>query len=508
MKKKILFVLSLCTLFSVAKAQDITISSSNEELELKFEWAKEKARSFITTGQTGPIDGHQDNPEGIKKAAYIPSYYAGYPTRTAFYSRDYCHQALGAHALGLEVENFTMMKAFASTATARRKWFPLWALNFDGSPYKMDYRNDNDFVREVPATFELVEKAYLLYCWTGDRKYLEDETLWNYYTKAVTDFVSLHDKKFPNGVAEGTGEGNIFKGVATFNEQRDVPLIEAGDGIACQYQAFLAFSKMAELRGQKSLAQEFQKKADDLKKYFNTNWGIKNTDSFNRGYSPEKKPVDGWGKENSWFMPMKEIVDVESARTHRYLDYIDERLDSKDDIPDNIEAISYIPEIFFKYHKNETGWKWLKYIMETLDRTHSTNATTGNNGNYPEVSYVLISNVVESLVGIRPDAGANKVQTISHLPNDIDFLKVRNVSIGDMKIAVSHTKVNTTRLEYNKGTETLKWEAGFPGQYDVLYLDGAELKAEQRKDNGQICSFVQIDLKPGEQKEVSIYSKK
>ena len=52
-----------------------------------------------------------------------------------------------------------MLRAFAASATAGRKWYPLWALNFDGSPFKLDYAGDHSFVREVPAVFELVEQC-------------------------------------------------------------------------------------------------------------------------------------------------------------------------------------------------------------------------------------------------------------------------------------------------------------------------------------------------------------
>lgn len=502
--KQILYIFSLLFTIHIVKAQEISITSSHKELEKTFEWAKEKAKSFVVTGKTGPLNVHQKNQKDVKEAAYIPSYWAGYPLRTAFYSRDFCHQAAGAHLLGLRLENFTMMKAFAASAEADKKWYPLWAINFDGSPYELDYRNDNDFVREVPATFELVEKAYKLYCWTGDRRYLEDEVLWQYYTKAVTDFISLHDSKLPNKVAEGTGEGNIFKGTATFNEQHDVPLIEAGDGIACQYQALLSYARMAELKGDKKATKEFTQKAADLKSYFNTDWGIQNTDTYNRGYSPEGKPVSGWGKENSWFMPMKYITDANSERTHKYLDFINERLESKDDIPENIEALSYIPETFFQYHRNEEGWKWMKHIMNNINTVHSQSNLTGNNGNYPEVSYVLIANTVENLAGIIPDAATNKIQTISHLPQEVEFLQVKNVSFKNKFISVNHKGIHTTSITYNQGTENLKWEAGFAGEYKNLYVDGKKKICKQRNDNGKVCSFLQLELKPGESKTVSV----
>jgi len=502
--KQIISILSFLLLTGVINAQEITISSSCKELEKTFEWAKEKALSFVVTGKTGPINVHQRNQKDVIEAAYIPSYWAGYPLRTAFYSRDYCHQAAGAHLLGLQLENFTMMKAFAASSDAAKKWYPLWAINFDGSPYELDYRNDDDFVREVPATFELVEKAYKLYCWTGDRRYFEDEVLWQYYTKVVTDFITLHDNQFPNSVAEGTGTGNIFKGTATFNEQHDVPLIEAGDGIACQYQALLSYSRMADLRGDKNTAKEFAEKAEKLKTYFNTDWGIKETATYNRGYSPERKPVSGWGKENSWFMPMKNITDAESERTRKYLNFIDERLESKDDIPENIEALSYIPEVFFKYHQNERGWKWMKHIMNNIDNVHSASSLTGNNGNYPEVSYVLIANTIENLAGFIPDATENKFQVISHLPKEIDFLEVKNISFENKLISISHKNIESTRITYEKGSDKVTCEIGFPGVHEYLYIDGKKHQSTQRSDNGTICSFLQLELKEGNSISISV----
>jgi hypothetical protein len=98
-----------------------------------------------------------------------------------------------------------MLREFAKSSTPARKWYPLWALNFDGTPFKLDHRSDSDFVREIPAAFELVDKAYRLYLWTGDSNYIEDEALWSFYNHIVNEFVSFHDIRIPNGVEEGDG---------------------------------------------------------------------------------------------------------------------------------------------------------------------------------------------------------------------------------------------------------------------------------------------------------------
>ncbi len=500
---RVLLIFSISLLSLPLFGQDIKIYSSSQKLVEVFEWAKVKARSYVMTGKKGPINISERNADS-SEVSYIPSYWAGYPLRTAFYSRDFCHQAVGAHLLGLEEENFSMLKAFAASATKERKWYPLWAINFDGSPYLLDYRHDSLFVREVPAVFELVEKAYQLYSWTGDKKYINDEILWNYYSKTVSDFITLHDTKFPNQIAEGTGEGNIFKGVATYNEQRDVHLIEAGDGIASQYQALLSFSKLLTIKGRKGEGKAYEKKAAELKHYFNTDWGIKNTELLNRGYTIEKIPIDGWGKENSWFILMKGIADTKSDRYIKYLNFIYENLKSKDNIPENIEALSYIPEVFFQYHQDELGWEWMEYIIDSIDKNHAATSLTGSNGNYPEISYVLIANTISNLAGFTPMINNNKVYSISHLPKEIDFLKVENIPIGDCKIDIEHKGKEMSTFSYKVGKKNLEWNAGFVGHHKYLYINNKKVKCLHGDDYGTIYSYYPINLKPGEKVTVSV----
>lgn len=481
------------------------IQCSYQALESAFYWAQTKALSFVQTGKQGPVNVWKQG-QGAEMKTYIPSYWAGYPLRTAFYSRDFCHQVAGAHLLGLEEENFSMLRAFAQSANASTKWYPLWALNFDGSPYTLDYRNNDDFVREVPAVFELVEKMDQLYRWTGDPRYFSDSSLWLFATKALTDFIDLHDRQFPNGVAEGTGTGSIFAGVATYNEQRDAPLIEAGDGLASQYQAFLAYSDLAARRKEQSLANRFAQKAETLKAYFHSDWGIRNTDWYNRGYIAGPRPISGWGKENSWFLLTKGLAAPDSPRTHRYLEFIGERLDSREDIPDNIEALTYIPETFFRYHRNELAWKWMKHIILRIDQTHSQSALTGANGNYPEVSFVLISNVVEYLLGITPDAGKRRLRTLSHMPDDLKLLEVRHIPIGKALFSVAHSGPASSKLTYQKGGTPFIWEAAFPGKYAHVTVNGKKKRCRYTQDFGQVISYIPVRIKPGKTIEVKVPS--
>lgn len=508
MKKLILFSFLFPFLFNFdtyALNDDSTriqVQSSNIKLEQAFNWAVDMALSHVQTGKSGVVDRWEKG-AGSGNVVYIPCYWGGYNSRTAFYSRDICHQVAGGHLLNLQLENFTMLREFAKTSTAERKWFPLWALNFDGSPFKLDHRSDSDFVREVPAAFELVDKAYQLYLWTGDKNYLEDEALWNYYSRIVNEFITLHDSRIPNGVAEGDGSGDIFKGSATFNEEWGIPLVEAGDGIACQYRAFEAFAMMAKARGNEELYIRYKNKADNLKNYFNTEWAVKRgAKNLVRGYNLKGEALTNWGKENSWFMLMKGIAEP-SERTENYIDFVDESASSKKGKPSNIEARSYLPETFFNNNRIEQGWKWMEDIINNIDIQFPISKTTGD-GNYPEISFVLVSNVVEGLMGVEPNATEQKMASISRLPAAVPDLKVKNVNIGKSLFTVSHSGSKNSVLTYQSGQKNFTWEVRFYGDYPVIKVNGEAKPAQHKLLNGAKISFITEEIKPGETIEATI----
>jgi hypothetical protein len=467
-----------------AEFHKLSIETSNKKLETAFQWATGKAMSYVQTGKRGVVDRHERNRAGAGTANYIPCYWAGYTSRTAFYSRDFCHQASGAHVLGLQEENLSMLRAFAATATADRKWFPLWALNFDGSPFKLDYGGNQSFVREVPAVFELVEQCYRQYLWTGNPAYAKDSTLWNFCTKAVTEFVKLHDTRIPNEIAEGDGSGDIFRGSATYNEIRS-PLVEAGDGIACQYQALFAYSRLLAARGEHEQAKTFQKSAEQLKTLFNTQWGVrKDAKNYVRGYDISGRVLTDFGRENSWFMPMKFITDP-SPKTDAYLDFIAREVDTPEGRPSNLEAISYLPGVFFPYNRVEDAWKWLDYIINQPDRE------------YPEISYTLISHVVEGLLGVEPNAPEDAFLTVSHLPRAIAQARVRNIPLGDHRIDVTHEGASRSTVTHASGERPLKWTACFYGNHPAIRVNGKERQATTLVFHGLRCSCVTVELVPG-----------
>ncbi|WP_430814208.1 hypothetical protein [Carboxylicivirga sp. RSCT41] len=473
--------------------KELSLQSDNQLLQDGFNWAVQKTGQFVMTGKTGLVNKDERTPNGTDSANYIPSYWAGYYDRTAFYGRDFVHQAVGAQIVGLWDENYSMFKTFAQNATEARDWWTLWAFNFDGTPHHIDYRGDEKFVKEVPAQFELVEKAYKQYLWSGDERYINDSTLWHFYTKTLTDFIKLHDTN-DNGIAEG--KGGIWAGSCTYNERGEYP-IEAGDGIACQYQATLAYAHMLKARGEEEKAQLWYTKASEIKDYFNNEWSVleNNSDIYTRGINREGEKLTGFGKENSWFMPLKLITEP-GKRNNDYLQFISENLGegigTTPTAPKNIEAYTYLPDMYFHYNCNDEAWFWMKYILSVKDLPHER-PSQGTNGDYPEISYTIISQLVEGMMGITPNANTGYIETAARLPQEVGLVKIYNVRFGDYCVDVDHEGLQKTHLT-NRSAKKINWNACFYGDYSTIMVNGKKISASQKEVNGVLVSYVNIDV--------------
>ena len=406
----------------------IVMRSSNKYIQDMFDWAVEKISQFIMTGKTGPVNRDEFHPEGDGSGEhiYVPSYWAGYRDRTAFYSRDFVHQALGAKIAGYTEENYNMFRIFAGGATEEREWYTPWAFNFDGAPHTIDYKNDQYFVREVPAQFELLEKAYKMYLWSGDKRYLSDPILYRFYTKVLNEFVELHDTN-QNGIAEGTGGGT---------------------------------------HGEK--------------------------------YSD-------FASENTWFMPLKMITEP-GTRNDEYIDFILENLGegigTRPLAPVNLESYTYIPDMLFLYNRNEEAWKWMKYIISRKDLPHER-AEQGTNGDYPEIAFTFLSQVVEGMMGIEPEADHGIVATLPRLPRDVGNLLIKNMNAGELFFSVKHERNRKTVLT-NDGNRSILWEVRFYGNYKFIKVGDELMKTMQKNMNGETISFVRIEIAPGESGEAGV----
>jgi hypothetical protein len=454
---------------TAVRASSLALTSGSSQLVADFAWARKRALDWVQTG---------------RKPGYIPSYWAGLTTRAAFYSRDFAHQALGAHLLGLDAENLTMLRTFAASATAARRYYPLWAFGFDGSAFATDYKSDTNFVREIPAVFELTQKGAEQYLWTGNRSYVDDAKLFAYYTNSVNGFVTAHDDN-RNGVADEDGTGSIFKGVASYNENKE-KLLEAGDAIGSQYQALRGYAVVQAARGDQAGAAATNQRAAALQTAFEKNWWSASAGRYIRGFNAGGA-LTNFGKENSWFMPMKELT-APGPRTGGYLDFIDSSVTKLP--PFNIEAYTYLPETYFRWGRVDQAWKWLRYVADSRAA-------------YPEVSYTVIGNIAEGLLGIRANAPASAVSTVSNLPGAVPWLRLDHVMVGAHDLAVHHVGTAASTLIHHAGPRPVTWSAQFPGQHATLTVNGQPRPATAVTVNGRRLSGVDVTVAPGAEATVA-----
>ena len=135
---------------------------------------------------------------------------------------------------------------------------------------------------------------------------------------------------------------------------------------------------------------------------------------------------------------------------------------------------------------------------------HSASHLTGNNGNYPEVSFVLIQNIVHDLAGISPGGSPNVIYTCSHLPNDVSLLGVDSVKISGSTVSVTHQRTTESTLRHISGNASKIWRASFPGAHSHLWVNGKKVKSKRLTRLGQIESYVDIAVEVGGEATVRV----
>ncbi|MFE2408050.1 hypothetical protein ACFXDE_06900 [Kitasatospora sp. NPDC059408] len=477
---------------------DPLIDSSDPEVVALFDWAKTKANSWVQqAGAPGILNLDENHPDGTGTAAYDTTYWAGYPFRSDFYSRDFAHQLVGAHLLGLDAQNKTMLRAFAASATDANGLDPVWSVNFDAkTPGSIDYRSPSSFVRELPAPFELVEKTGEAYRWTGDRDYTDDPVLTRYVRGTLGPYIARHPGPLDNGGVPipQAASRNIFKGTASYAENATTTYAEAGDALGAQYQAYLAAATLASSRSDRAA---YRQAAETLRRYANSVWTVdpQHPGAVVHGYDTGGHPLTDWGYEASILMPAKHLLDAGPRRDAFLAD-----LDAQDSGPrrsDNLEAYTYLPDAFFAAGDGDRAWKWMRTIYEATPQVHTSGRML--NGDYPEVPFTLLSQTVQGLLGLTPDASAasDAVETTSHLPTSMTWLQVADIPVGTTRITLRQGGHSATTLT-NTGPTPLTWTPRFPGTHPTITVNGTPHPAQTTTADGTTYSTATLHVSPGE----------
>jgi hypothetical protein len=390
-----------------------------------FAWAKDTALGYVV---------RRDRP------AVLPSYASGLLDRPLFYLRDVAHQSVAAHLLGLDEENFAMLRAFAASATERRRWYPLWSFTYDGRIADIDWRSDDDFVRETPAPFELAQKCMDLFRWTGDRRYLSDPAMLDYYRHLVDDFTRLHDIQ-GLGLAGEAKAIDIFDGVPTYNEHAERPDLQiAADGVASQWAAMRALADVLGAEGvEPELAGRAGAEAERVLRLFEDLWWDAEAEQYILGLAPGG-PVRVFGDEASWF-PMLKRMPLAPGRVTSHLARLSEAVRAK--TPDFLESITYLPEAFHAYGFDREAEHWIRHLIDS-------------GSDYPEVPFTIVSHLAVGMTGVEPGHD-DTIVTRSHVPMG-EWVEVHDIPYRGRRISIRQEGPDTTEMSLTFG-EPLRWEA-------------------------------------------------
>ncbi|MEY9873958.1 hypothetical protein ABH931_003452 [Streptacidiphilus sp. MAP12-33] len=484
---------------------DPQITSSDPTVVSMFDWAKVKANSWVSaTGANGVVNMDENNVAGAGTAPYATTYWAGYPFRSDFYIRDFAHQMVGAHLLGLDAQNKTMLRAFAASANSTNGDFPVWSVNMDAKTWgNIDYHSPSSFVRELPAPFELVQKTAEAYAWTGDQDYLKDPVLNGYVKNTLGPLITRETGPLAAGpvpVPQATSN-DIFAGIASYAENGSTTYAEAGDELASQYQAYLGAAELAAAKGQKAQAATYAKDATALKAWFNSTWSVdpKNPGAVVHAYDTAGNPISDWGYETSVLIPMKNLLDP-GPRLTDYLSFIDQQ-DSGPNRSVNEEGFTYLPDAFFAGHDGATAWKWMQSIYASVDQVHV--GGTLLNGDYPEIPFTLLSQTVQGLLGVQPGPNASSLVTASQLPASIGWLQVASIPVGDGTVTLRQDGRTRSSLT-NTGPTPRHWQARFTGVHTTITVNDVTRPARTVTENGLTYTYADVTVAPGQTATVAV----
>jgi len=427
----------------------LELASSDNRLVEAFDRAKRQAMGFVFEG----------DPVG-------PWYEAAEPGREAFCMRDTAHQAMGAHALGLARHNLNMLRRFAEAISDSKDWCSYWEIDRYNRPAPVDYASDAEFWYNLPANFDILDCCYRMYVWTGDPAYVNDAAFLNFYDRTVSDYVErwglglkdiMRRPRLLNlrGMVDPNKKFQTARGIPGYNEG-DNSYVLGFDVLANQYDAYIAYARIQEVRKDYELAGAYLKRAVDLKQFLDTNW---------------------WNKEeNCYYARLNKDHKVEGRGPSR--------------LPYDYEGYGGDQDALYT--------RMLERALPGRSRW-----------DYPEVPFAWIGDFVTRIMGINLEAApaglsaqqgfwvATVVKTQPGLGSQNVWTELRNLPIRANEVTVRHEGMRRTVLTNQHGPAVI-WQATFEGAHDTLLLNGRPMEAHSGEDaSGRVNSSLRVTISGG-----------
>ena len=436
----------------------LAFHASDRALEKGFDRLKQQALFWVFEGY--PVGDY---------------YEAALPMRDAFCMRDTSHQAIGAQVLGLGRHNLNMVRKFAAALDPCRDYCSYWEIDRYDRPCPVDYTNDADFWYNLPANFDLVDAIWRLYRFSGDENYLYDGAIARFCAQSMEEYVRAWDRD-GDGIPDRDPKAGR-RGIGSYDESSEsFTSVKVGsDLVASMIRAYASYARMCECRHQREAARIYEKRGQALKARLEQDWYREG-----RGYASALSQENEYLFHGSGEMTLLYWGVAEGERAQPILDEISHGYEDM-----IIERFSHVPEILWKYGRNDAALAALRRAMRPdLPRRE-----------YPEASFCAIGALATGLMGLEPDVISGRVATLSRLPRGA-WAALEHASALDGCCSVEHGDGESTFI--NEGTRPVLWRARFlapgaPCVEGMEFAGGEEVLPFSR----EIVRFAEVTVPAG-----------
>ena len=468
-----LFAAGIIALMNATPASSLKFTSSDTRLRQAFEWAKKQALAYVNEG----------DPVG-------PWFEAALPGRHAFCMRDVSHQATGAQALGLEEHTYNMLHKFAKNIAASRDWCSFWEIDRLDRPAPVDYKNDQEFWYNLPANFDVMDTCYRMYKWTGDRRYIDNRDMLNFYRRTVTDYVKTWDIA-PETVMQRTKVikgAPYFRGDPSYDESID-DLVLGVDLLACQVAGYKSYAEICALHGYRSEAERYRQEAAKVEAIIEHKWWLPESQTFLGAMNRKHELSSSARWSVTYWNAISDPNKLRKAVDHLAAIPLDQDANQ-------VEDKSYYPEILYRFGYSD------KAYAQILDLTRPGRYRQ----EYPEVSYAMIGAFATGVMGVSALPGPKTViQTLSGLTSNTRYAKLENLPIQGGQFTIRHDGLTKSTLT-NQGQHAIAWRAAFPGHFNTCLVDGRSAQAHHTKGPlDRLLTSIDVIVSPGQTRTVNCH---
>jgi hypothetical protein len=265
------------------------------------------------------------------------------------------------------------------------------------------------------------------------------------------------------------------RGIPSYDESQ-VGLTVSSDLLGMICNGYRKYSEILRIKGLDSVSKEYLAISDRYMNLIDSLWWDKDHKDYHGFFLSDGRFSEG-GISNSEFLLWYSIIS-DPGKIEKSLGDLRNS---------QVEVLSYMPMLFYRYGYMEEGYGYLKKIF------------TDNRRMYPEASSGAIEGIVRGMMGLEPLASDNMIITCPQLTTSNGWVQVENIPLFSGIISLRHYSNSMTTFA-NKSGHSVVWRACFFGKHEYIKLGNVPLRGLQMKNQmGKVCTYFDVTVKPGEQ---------